>query len=179
MPPDNPFIGTPDALPEIYSLGHRNVQGLAVRPATGRIWSHEHGPRGGDEVNILEPGANFGWPAITYGIDYSGAIISDKTHLPGMKQPVVHWDPSIAPSGMAFYDEARFPAWRGDLFVGALAGRHLRRLELDGERVIGQEVLLKRELGARIRDVRSGPDGFLYVLTDGPGARLVRLEPVG
>jgi len=176
VPDDNPFVGESQALAEIYSYGHRNVQGMVRHPASGAIWIHEHGPRGGDEVNILKPGANYGWPAITYGIDYSGAIISDKTAAPGMEQPVVYWVPSIAPSGMAFYEGDLFPEWRGNLFVGALAGRHLRRLEIDGQQVTGQEELLT-DLRERIRDVRSGPDGFLYVLTDSSDGRLLRLEP--
>jgi glucose/arabinose dehydrogenase len=176
IPGDNPFLGVEGARPEIFSYGHRNVQGLALNPASGEIWAHEHGPRGGDEVNILKAGANYGWPAITYGIDYSGAIISDKTEASGMEQPVVYWVPSIAPSGMTFYDGDLFPQWKGDLFVGALAGRHLRRLELEGDRVTGQEELLTG-LRERIRDVRSGPDGYLYLLTDSRNGRLIRLEP--
>jgi glucose/arabinose dehydrogenase len=177
VPADNPFVGDVDARPEIYSYGHRNSQGIALRPGTNEIWQHEHGPRGGDEVNILTAGANYGWPAITYGIDYSGAIISDKTEAPGMEQPVVYWVPSIAPSGMAFYDGDKFPAWRGDLFVGALAGVHLRRLKLDDRRVVEQERLLEA-LDERIRDVRAGPDGYLYIVTDDPGnGRVLRLEP--
>ncbi|MEQ9608533.1 MAG: PQQ-dependent sugar dehydrogenase [Kiloniellaceae bacterium] len=176
VPDDNPFTGQPDALPAIFTYGHRNVQGIAVHPESGAIWTHEHGPRGGDEVNVLRAGANYGWPEITYGIDYSGAIISDKTEAPGMAQPVVYWVPSIAPSGMAFYQGEAFPEWRGDLFVGALAGRHLRRLELDGDQVTGQEELLA-DLNERIRDVRSGPDGFLYLLTDSGRGSLIRLEP--
>jgi glucose/arabinose dehydrogenase len=176
VPDDNPFVGDGDALPEIFTYGHRNVQGMTLHPATGAVWTHEHGPRGGDEVNILKAGANYGWPAITYGIDYSGAIISEKTQAPGMEQPVVYWVPSIAPSGMAFYQGDLFPEWRGDLFVGALAGRHLRRLELDGDRVTGQEELLA-DLGERIRDVETGPDGYLYLLTDATNGRLLRLEP--
>ena len=178
VPDDNPFVGRQDARPEIFSYGHRNVQGLALQRATGTLWAHEHGPQGGDEVNILRPGANYGWPAITYGIDYSGAIISEKTSAPGMEQPVVFWDPSIAPSGMAFYDGDRFPKWKGDLFVGALAHQHLRRLMIEGQRVVGQEELLGG-LNERIRDVRNGPDGYLYVLTDSPSGRLLRLEPAG
>ena len=178
VPKDNPFAGREDARPEIYTYGNRNVQGIALQPGSAAIWTHEHGPRGGDEVNILKPGANYGWPAITFGIDYSGATISDKTAAPGMQQPVVYWVPSIAPSGMAFYDGDKFPNWKGDLFVGALAHTHLRRLELKGDKVVAQEVLLK-DLGERIRDVRSGPDGFLYVLTDEPDGRLLRLEPAG
>jgi glucose/arabinose dehydrogenase len=149
---------------------------MALNPETGAVWTHEHGPRGGDEVNILQAGANYGWPAITYGIDYSGAIISEKTEAPGMAQPVIYWVPSIAPSGMAFYDGELFPEWKGDLFVGALAGRHLRRLELDGDKVSGQEELLA-DFGERIRDVETGPDGHLYLLTDSSNGRLLRLDP--
>lgn len=177
VPEDNPFVGEADKRPEIFSYGHRNVQGMTLHPETGAIWAHEHGPRGGDEVNLLKKGANFGWPAITYGIDYSGAIISDKTEAPGMEQPVVFWDPSIAPSGMAFYQGDKFPEWQGDLFVGALAHLHLRRLELDGDKVVAQESLLV-DLGERVRDVRSGPDGYLYVLTDSSDGQILRLEPL-
>ena len=178
VPDDNPFVGRRDARPEIFSYGHRNVQGLAVQPGTGALWAHEHGPQGGDELNILKPGANYGWPAITYGIDYSGAIISDKTAAPGMEQPVVYWVPSIAPSGMAFYDGDAFPEWRGDLFLGALSHLHLRRLEIEGDKVVAQEELLTG-LSARIRDVRAGPDGLLYVLTDSSDGMLLRLVPAG
>jgi glucose/arabinose dehydrogenase len=177
VPEDNPFIGHSSALPELFSYGHRNAQGIALRPGTQEIWQHEHGPRGGDEVNILKPGANYGWPKITYGIDYSGAIISDKKEAPGMEQPIVYWVPSIAPSGMAFYDGSKFPQWKGNLFVGALAGTHLRRLKLDGAKVVEQEVLLE-SLGERIRDVRAGKDGSIYIVTDDPvNGRVLRLEP--
>jgi glucose/arabinose dehydrogenase len=177
VPDDNPFKGKEGARPEIFSYGHRNTQGLALRSGTSQIWQHEHGPRGGDEVNLLKAGANYGWPKITYGVDYSGAIISDKKEAPGMEQPVVYWVPSIAPSGMAFYDGDKFPAWKGDLFVGALGLTHLRRLHLQGDRVTEQEVLLE-DLGERIRDVRNGPDGFLYIVTDSPrNGRVLRLEP--
>lgn len=176
VPEDNPFAGRDNAKPEIYSYGHRNVQGIALRPGTSQIWAHEHGPRGGDELNLIKPGANYGWPVITYGIDYSGAIISEKTHAPGMEQPVVYWDPSIAPSGMTFYAGDKFPNWRGDIFLGALAHEHLRRLELDGDKVVAQEELLA-ELGERIRDVRQGPEGYLYVLTDAADGQVLRIEP--
>lgn len=179
VPDDNPFKGREGAMPEIYSYGHRNSQGIALRPGTAQIWQHEHGPRGGDEVNILKAGANYGWPAVTYGIDYSGAVISDKKEAPGMEPPVLQWTPSIAPSGMAFYDGDKFPQWRGDLFVGALALTHLRRIRLEGDKPAEQEVLLE-DMGERIRDVRSGPDGFLYLLTDDPrDGKLLRLEPAG
>jgi len=177
VPDDNPFVGREDAQPEIYTYGNRNVQGIALRPGTTTIWQHEHGPRGGDELNIVQPGVNYGWPEITYGIDYSGAIISEKTEAPGMEQPVVYWDPSIAPSGMTFYDGDKFPQWRGDIFMGALAHRHLRRLEMDGDEVVGQEELLAG-LNGRIRDVVEGPEGLLYVLTDADNGRILRLEPV-
>ena len=168
IPNNNPFVNHASYQDEIYSYGHRNPQGLTMRPSNQTIWSHEHGPRGGDEVNILKPGAN-------YGIDYSGEIISEKTHAPGMEQPVVYWDPSIAPSGMAFYTGTHFPQWNGDLFVGALVLKHLRRLKMNKNEVVEQEVLL--EGMARIRDVRSGPDGYIYILTDEKNGKLIRLEP--
>ncbi|NND48958.1 MAG: PQQ-dependent sugar dehydrogenase, partial [Rhizobiales bacterium] len=176
IPADNPFVGG-DHLPETFSFGHRNIQGMAVNPASGEVWAHEHGPKGGDEVNILKSSANFGWPVITYGTEYSGAPITHETTRPDMEQPVLYWVPSIAPSGMAFYDGDAFADWKGDLFVGALAGRHLRRIELDGNEAVGQEMLLT-DLGRRIRDVRAGPDGYVYVLSDGENAVLLRLEPV-
>lgn len=177
VPSDNPFFGKEGYKPEIYSYGHRNIQGLALRSSNKVMWMHEHGPLGGDEVNILDkPGANYGWPAITYGLDYSGEIISDKTHAEGMEQPVVHWSPSIAPSGMAFYDGSKFPEWKDDIFVGALAGSHIRRLELDGDRVIEQEALLQDY--ARIRDVVNGPDGYLYFIIDDSEGKILRLEPL-
>ncbi len=176
-PEDNPFAGQAGARPEIYSLGHRNVQGLVRDPASGRIYAHEHGPKGGDEVNVIEPGRNYGWPVITYGRDYSGAIISPYTEKEGMEQPLVYWVPSIAPSGMTLYGGDLFPAWKGDLLVSALAGMHVRRVDLDGDgRVAGQEELF-RDLGLRIRDVRTAPDGSLYLLTDGEGGKVIRVEP--
>lgn len=176
IPDDNPFVGRAGALPEIYTYGNRNVQGMIFNSQTGTVWAHEHGPKGGDELNIIKAGTNYGWPAITYGIDYSGAVISDKTHAPGMAQPVIHWTPSIAPSGMALYTGGKFPKWRGNLFVGALKFRQLRRLVIKGEKVTHQEVLLE-EFGKRIRDVRSGPDGYLYLLTGEDDGELIRLEP--
>lgn len=178
IPEDNPFVANASAKPEIYSYGHRNAQGIALHPETQDIWLHEHGPRGGDEVNIVKAGANYGWPKITYGIDYSGAIISNLQKAPGMEQPVIYWDPSIAPSGMAFYTGDKFPQWKGNLFVGALAHLHLRRLELDGNKVVTQEPLLQN-FRERIRDVRSGPDGYIYILTDSRNGQLIRLEPAG
>ena len=176
VPPDNPFVGRAGARAEIWSYGHRNSQGAALHPATGQLWLHEHGARGGDEINIPHAGKNYGWPVITYGIDYSGARIGVGTAKAGMEQPIYYWDPSIAPSGMAFYSGDLFPTWKGNLFVGALAGRMLVRLELDGEKVVKEERLL-RELGERIRDVRSGPDGALWLLTDASSGRILRVTP--
>ena len=175
-PRNNPFVRKRKARREIFSYGIRNSQGIAIHPKTKKIWFIDHGPQGGDELNILKRGANYGWPAITYGINYNDTIISEKTHAPGMEQPIIQWTPSLAPSGLAFYNGEKFPNWKGDLFVGALAHLHLRRLELDGEKIIGQEILLQ-DLGERIRDVRSGPDGFLYVLTDSPQGKVLRLIP--
>jgi len=176
IPGDNPFAGRPGALGEVFSYGHRNVQGLAVNPGTGEVWAHEHGPQGGDEINILRPGANYGWPLVTYGREYSGGPIGEGTGKPGIQEPVLHWTPSIAPSGMAFYTGDRFPRWKGNIFVGALAGTHLRRVVPGAGGPVEQEVLLSGTIG-RIRDVRQGPDGNLYLLTDeNPGA-LYRLEP--
>ena len=178
VPSDNPFLKTPGARPEIYSLGHRNMQGGALHPESGRVWTHEHGPQGGDEVNILAAGANFGWPVITYGVNYGiGSKIGEGTEKAGMMQPLLYWVPSIAPSGMAFYSGRNFPKWKGNLFVGALAKQLLMRVVLDGEKVLAQERLFEGKLG-RIRDVREGPDGNLYLLTDESKGELIRLEPV-
>lgn len=178
VPADNPFAAgaSGDGLPEIWSIGHRNPQGAAINPATGALWTVEHGARGGDEINIPQPGRNYGWPVISYGRHYSGAKIGVGTAQDGMEQPVHYWDPSIAPSGMAFYTGDAFPAWKGDVFVGALKGRHLARLDLDGDRVVGEEQLLGG-LGERIRDARQGPGGLLYVLTDSDDGRILRLAP--
>lgn len=177
VPADNPFVDQSGALPEIFSWGHRNIQGMAVHPETGAIWTHEHGPRGGDEINILEAGVNYGWPLISYGQEYSGGPVGrGLTAAEGLAQPILQWTPSIAPSGMAFYTGEAFPDWQGDLFVGALAGQYLERLELEGEQVVAQERLLAGQVG-RIRDVRMGPDGLIYLLTDAPNGRLLRIEP--
>jgi glucose/arabinose dehydrogenase len=177
VPKDNPFAGRSNARPEIFALGIRDDQGLAIHPRTGRLWASEHGPRGGDEINVLQKGKNYGFPVIGYGHDYNGEMINrDRTSQPGMEQPVYFWTPDIAPGGISFYTGKLFPAWQGDLFVAALAGKHLARLVLQGERVIGEERLLA-ELDARIRDVREGPDGALYVLTDRDGGKLLRLVP--
>lgn len=172
--PDNP--GTAGWAPEIWSIGHRNVQAAALNPATGELWTVEHGARGGDEVNIPRAGRNYGWPTITYGRDYSGAKIGEGTQKAGLEQPVRFWDPSIAPSGLAFYTGDRFPAWRGDALVGALAGQMLVRLDVDGDKVVGEERMLEG-LGERIRDVRQGPDGFVYLLTDDSRGRVLRVRP--
>ncbi len=175
-PPDNPFVGRDGAKPEIWSLGHRNEQGLAINPASGELWEIEHGPRGGDEVNIIAKGKNYGWPVIGYGIDYSGAKIHETTAKDGMEQPIKYWVPSIAPSGMAFYTGKLFPKWNGSLFTGALAGKMLVRLSLNGNTVTGEERLLQN-LYERIRDVRQGPDGALWLLTDNPAGRILRVSP--
>lgn len=174
VPADNPF--TDGEAPEVFSYGHRNVQGLTIHPNTGAVWAMEHGPKGGDEVNLLEKGANYGWPEITYGIDYDGDIISDKTHREGMKQPVLYWDPSIAPSGMVFYEGEPFADWNGDLLVGALKFTHLRRIEMeDGQP--GEQYEYLKDRNERIRDVEVGPDGYIYLLTDAPEGKLLKLTP--
>lgn len=179
VPADNPFAQRPGAKPEIWSLGNRNVQGAALHPRTGALWAHEHGPQGGDEINVIRAGVNYGWPVITYGANYgTGTKIGEGTAKPGMAQPIHYWVPSIAPSGMAFYDGERFPRWKGDVFVGALRDQILVRVKLDGEKVLKEERLLKGTFG-RIRDVRAGPDGLIYLLTDESDGKLIRLEPAG
>ena len=176
VPADNPFVATQGALPEIWSFGHRNVQGAALHPQSGALWIDEHGPQGGDEVNLALAGRNYGWPVITYGAEYvTGRKIGEGVAKAGMEQPLTFWVPSIAPSGMAFLTSGRYPGWQGSLFVGALKDEMLVRLQLDGTRVVAQERLLQGKLG-RIRDVRQGPDGWLYVLTDADDGQLVRLE---
>jgi glucose/arabinose dehydrogenase len=177
VPKDNPFVGRPGALPEIWSYGHRNPQGATLGP-DGRLWMHEHGPQGGDEINLPQPGRNYGWPVITFGEQYGGGPIgAGITAKAGMEPPLHHWTPSIAPSGMAFLTSDRYgPAWRGSLFVGSLKFQFLNRVELAGGQVVGEERLLT-DLGERIRDVRQGPDGWLYVLTDNAKGRLLRLAP--
>ena len=175
VPADNPFIDG-SGLPEIWSIGHRNLQGAAINPATGALWTVEHGARGGDEINIPRAGRNYGWPVISYGRHYSGGKIGIGTAKEGMEQPVHYWDPSIAPSGMAFYTGDRFPAWTGDVFVGALRGAHVARLALDGDSVAAEETLFD-ELGERIRDIRQGPDGYLYLVTDSGDGRILRVVP--
>lgn len=161
---------------EVWSIGHRNPQSAAIHPVTGKLWTVEHGARGGDEINIPEAGKNYGWPVISYGRDYSGSKIGVGTEKAGMEQPVYYWDPSIAPSGMAFYNGSLFPAWKGNLFVGALSGSHLVRLVLDGDKVVAEEKLLAN-VGERIRDVREGPEGALYTMTDSGNGRILRIAP--
>ncbi|CAN5837916.1 PQQ-dependent sugar dehydrogenase [soil metagenome] len=178
VPQDNPFVGQADARPEIYSYGHRNAQGMALHPETGRVWQNEHGPRGGDEINVVQRGRNYGWPVITHGVNYNRTIITRDTAREGMESPLLHWTPSIAPSGLTFYSGSAFPNWRNSVFSGALAGQHLRRTVFDGTRPVSEERLLT-DFGRRIRDVREGPDGFLYLLVDASSAPLVRLEPEG
>ena len=173
---DNPFANKDGVRPEIWSYGHRNPQGAAIHPASGKLWINEHGARGGDEINIPEPGKNYGWPVISFGRHYSGAKIGEGAEKPGMERPIHYWDPSIGPSGMAFYTGDAFPAWRGNLFVGALPLRHLQRLELNGEKVVHEERLLTG-LKERIRDVRQAPDGTIWVLTDSRDGKVLRLSP--
>ena len=181
VPSDNPFVGREDALPEIWTYGNRNGPGLAIHPETGEIWQNEHGPRGGDEINLVRPGLNYGWPVISYGINYDGSVLTEHTHMEGMEQPVHHWTPSIATSGKAFYTGDAFPAWRGSMLVGGLAGTQIARVTLNGHTYVGEETLL-RDYGERIRDVRDGPDGFIYALTENragePAGKVIRLEPV-
>lgn len=175
--PDNPFLDTAGALPEIYTYGNRNPQGMTLTPE-GELWANEHGPRGGDEVNVITAGANYGWPVVTHGRAYSGLPMGEGKEKEGMTPPIQVYVPSIAPSGMAFYQGDAFKGWQGDLFIGALALTHLNRLDMENGKIVGEERLLE-DKGWRIRDVRSGPDGFLYLLTDAPNGKLVRLEPAG
>jgi glucose/arabinose dehydrogenase len=177
IPKDNPFVGNGKALPEIWSYGHRNVQSAALHPRTGQLWTVEHGARGGDEVNRPQPGRNYGWPVITYGVDYSGLKIGEGTARAGMEQPLYYWDPVIAPSGGAFYTGDRFPDWRDNLLIGSLRPGGLVRLEFDGDRIARETRYRAGPLDARIRDVVVGPDGSVYLLQDGRNARLLRLEP--
>ena len=174
IPDDNPRLE--GWAPEVWSIGHRNIQGAAIRPETGQLYTNEHGPRGGDELNLTEKGKNYGWPVITYGINYDGTIITDLTEKEGMEQPVYYWVPSIATSGLAFYDGDLFPEWKGNAFVGGLGAERLERLVLDGDKVIAAEVLLNGR-GDRIRDVRQGPDGALWLLTDHKNGEVLRVVP--
>lgn len=176
IPSDNPFVGEAGYEPSIFAYGIRSPQGLTLHPSTGELMETEHGPRGGDELNHIQAGRNYGWPEITYGINYDGTEITDQTEAPGMEQPLHYWVPSIATSGLAFYTGDRFPDWRGDAFVGGLAGTTLARIEMNGLEAVGEERLLS-DWGQRIRDVRDGPDGFLYILTDVAEGGIYRLEP--
>jgi glucose/arabinose dehydrogenase len=176
IPRDNPFVGRSDARPEIWSYGHRNVQAAALHPETGHLWTVEHGARGGDELNHPEAGKNYGWPTITYGVDYSGARIGEGTQKAGMEQPVYYWDPVIAPSGMVFYTGDAYPGWKGSVFVGSMAPGALVRLTIENGRVTREERYLG-DLDARIRDVQQGPDGLLYLVTDAPDGQLLRVVP--
>jgi glucose/arabinose dehydrogenase len=177
VPQDNPWVGQAKYYPEKFTLGQRNIQGMALEPSTGLLWSHEHGPQGGDEINPVEAGKNYGWPVISYGVNYViGTKIGEGTHKAGMEQPWTVWVPSIAPSGMAFYSGNAFPAWQGDMLVGALRGQMLVRLRKLSDKWVEQERLLEGQIG-RIRDVRVGPDGLVYVLTDSPDGQLLRLRP--
>jgi glucose/arabinose dehydrogenase len=178
VPADNPFIATAGARPEIWSLGHRNIQGAALQPSSGELWASEHGPQGGDELNRVLPGRNYGWPLLTFGRNYgTGTRIGEEGPKPGFEQPVKIWLPvSVAPSGMVFLTSDRYPGWKGSLFMGTLRGESLRRLELDGNNVVKEDILL-RSANSRIRDVRQGPDGYLYVLTDSADGQLLRLQP--
>ncbi|MDB2414800.1 PQQ-dependent sugar dehydrogenase [Rickettsiales bacterium] len=176
IPEDNPFIDNIKMKPEIWSYGHRNVQGAALNPITGQLWTHEHGPRGGDEINIPEAGKNYGWPKASYGIHYWMIPIKSNHSSQGFEEPVYHWTPSIAPSGMTFYTGNIFPQWKGNLFLGALAGKHLVRLTLDGNKVLNEEKLLD-DMEYRIRDVKQSPDGYLYVITDSQNGKILRITP--
>ncbi|MFT5209244.1 MAG: glucose/arabinose dehydrogenase [Flavobacterium sp.] len=175
-PVDNPFANGEAGNPFVWSYGHRNTQGLVVEKSTNTIYNHEHGPQGGDEINLVEKAKNYGWPAITYGINYSGAYVSPFQKARGMEQPLKYWVPSIAPSGFALYQGDAFPAWRGDFFVGALVDKEVRRVDMENGKVVAEEPLFS-ELDARIRDVRVGPDGFLYLLTDSISGALIRVKP--
>ena len=180
VPADNPFVSRAGAKPEIWSYGHRNVQGLAIHPDTGELWADEHGPQGGDELNRIEPGKNYGWPVIGFGVNYTtGLAIHSGTHKEGMEQPLKIWVPSIGISGMMFYTGDRFPQWKNNLFIGGMNGQQLSRLTLNGRQVTNEELLVQRM--GRIRDIRQGPDGFIYLVTDdrdGKPTPILRVEPV-
>jgi aldose sugar dehydrogenase len=178
VPPDNPFVGRAGVLPEIWSYGHRNPQGATLHPETGALWTVEHGAQGGDEVNIPRPGRNYGWPVISYGLDYSGARVGEGNAKPGMEQPVHYWDPSIAPSGLVFYTGDKVAAWKGSLFAGSLKFGLVSRLEVNGDKVVKEERLFQGH-GGRVRDVRQGPDGYLYLVIQSPVGEILRVEPAG
>lgn len=174
IPTDNPFVKTPNAKTAVYSYGHRNPQGMTVHPKTGEVWTHEHGPKGGDEINIVKKGANYGWPTITYGINYNGTIITEETHRPGMEQPLYYWTPSIAPSGMTFVYSDKYPNWEGTLLVGSLIFEYLERVHIENNQVV-KRVKMLDGIG-RVRNVVQGPDGFIYVGVEGKG--ILRINPL-
>ena len=175
IPPDNPFVGDANANDAIWSYGHRNIQGMTIDPTTNRIWSHEHGSRGGDELNLMQAGENYGWPEVSYSDEYSGGRVAEVSSRPDVPEPKLIWTPSIAPSGLAFYSSDRYSGWQGDLFVGGLVSRDVRRIDLDGEgNVLGEESIA---IGQRVRDVRQSPDGMLYILTDEQNGALISIEP--
>ena len=174
IPGDNPFVSMPNAKPEIWSYGHRNIQGLAIHPVTNELWSHEHGPKGGDEINIIKKGTNYGWPLATFGIDYDGSIISKDTTLAGAEDPIYYWNPSIAPCGMNFYNSDVMPQWKGNLFLGALAGKHLNKITIENNKIVDEQRLFQG-LG-RFRQAIEGPEGYLYFITENPG-QLFRIKP--
>jgi len=176
-PTDNPFVGNAEADPLIWSYGHRNIQGLALDAATGQIWATEHGARGGDELNRLQPGKNYGWPLVTYSEEYSGGQITSERSRPGLVDPITYWTPAIAPSGLVVYRGDRYPQWQGHIFAGGLVSRDVRRIEVDREGTVVTQTPIP--IGQRVRDLRQGPDGFLYLLTDDPRGQLIRLEPAG
>lgn len=175
IPADNPFVNTPGAVPSIYSYGHRNAQGMAAHPVTGEIWVNEHGPRGGDEINLVQKAKNYGWPAISYGINYDGTVLTKNSAAPGMEQPVLYWLPSIGPSGMAFVTGDRYKPWKGNVLVGSLRFKYLDLCTIKDNKVVKEEMLFKN-IG-RVRDVRMGPDGYIYLAVETPGA-IFRLVPV-
>ncbi|HIK43830.1 MAG TPA: PQQ-dependent sugar dehydrogenase [Leptolyngbyaceae cyanobacterium M65_K2018_010] len=177
VPADNPFVGNPKADPLVWSYGHRNIQGLALDGATGQVWATEHGARGGDELNRLQPGQNYGWPRVTYSEEYSGGPITTERSRPGMVDPITYWTPAIAPSGLAVYRGDRYPQWQGQIFAGGLVSQDVRRIEVNSQGTVVSQTPIP--IGQRVRDVRQGPDGLLYVLTDDPRGRLIRLDPVG
>ncbi|PTN10980.1 PQQ-dependent sugar dehydrogenase [Nitrosomonas aestuarii] len=175
IPDDNPFVKNPKAKPEIWSYGHRSVQGAAIHPETGELWIHEHGPRGGDEINIPKPGKNYGWPEANYGVHYSMIPIKDEHAEQGFEEPIYYWTPSVAPSGMLFYTGGLFPGWRGNLFIGTLAGQHLIRLTISNDKVLSEEQLLQNTV--RLRDVEQGPEGAIYLLTDEEVGKILKMTP--
>lgn len=175
IPPDNPFVNMVGAMPSIWSYGHRNPQGLVLQPKTGTLWEHEHGPKGGDEVNIIQKGKNYGWPSITYGINYNGATISKLTAQAGMEQPVIYWTPSIAPSGLAFVTSSKYPGWENNLLVGSLSFRYLHRCVVRDGKIVKQEKLLDR-IG-RVRCIKQAPDGYLYFSVEGDG-KIYKIVPL-